>query len=181
MKKYGAMDPSKFIFLDETGMHLNMTTDYARALMGQRIAMPKPFIRGNKITFIGALSLEGIEAAIYGEWSANGSILYQFLEKSLVPKLSGAHTVFMDNVSFHTSECIETLIQSTGAKLVLLPPYSPDFNPIEMMWSKIKDILKKLEPRTMKQYERAIKNAVNEVTQSNIAGWFSHSGYLLTL
>ena len=87
------MDPSKLIFLDEMGAHLNMTLDYARSKCGSRIAMPKPFIRGANISLIGAISTSGVEAALYGEWATNGEIFNQFIENALLPKLKPGNIV----------------------------------------------------------------------------------------
>ena len=126
---------------------------------------------------IGAISSVTICAALYGQWSANGQIFTAFIEKELVPKLKSKHVVIMDNVSFHKVSAIVPLISSTGATVLYLPPYSPEFNPIEMMWSKIKTILKKIKPRTKAEFKRAMKLAFESIKKSDLLGWFKHCGY----
>ena len=126
---------------------------------------------------IGAISSLYVHAALYGEWAANGEIFTVFIEKELVPTLESKHIVIMDNVSFHKVKAIVPLIEATGATVIYLPPYSPDFNPIEQMWSKIKSVLKKLKPRTKVEFKRAIKLAFESVKTSDLLGWFTHCGY----
>jgi len=136
------------IFIDESGANLRMSSAYARIEGGQRIKMPVPVERGPQYSMIGAISIKKVEAALYGAWATNGEIFYSFIEKSLLPKLKPRHIVIMDNVKFHLQDRIKNLIKSKGAKIIFLPPYSPDFNPIENMWSKVKNKLRKLSPRT---------------------------------
>lgn len=116
------MDPNKLIFIDETGINFKMTLPYARAFKGNRIRMPTPLNRGSSLSLIGAISTQSVEAALYGEWATNGVIFEQFLEQSLVPKLTADHIVLLDNISFHKSEPVVQLIESTGAKVDYLPP-----------------------------------------------------------
>ena len=134
------------------GAHLNMTLEYARAIAGKRMAMPKPCISGAKVSLIGAISINRVEAAMYGNWATDGDIFTHFIENDLLPILKPEHIVLFDNVAFHKSERVRKLIESTGAQMALLPPYSPDMNPIEMTWSFTKNIVRKLEPRTMRQF-----------------------------
>jgi transposase len=150
------------------GAHLNMTQVYARAVGGQRIAMPKPFIRGAKLSVIGAISSTKVEAALYGEWATNGDIFYHFIEHCLLPQLKVNSIVLLDNVGFHKSEKVINAIESTGAKVDFIPPYSPEVNPIEMMWSLLKNIIRQLEPRTIAQFQSAIKKAFEAVNQKKL-------------
>lgn len=162
------------------GAHLNMALDYARAKSGQRIAMPKPFIRGAKISVIGAVSATRVEAALYGEWATDTDIFYHFIKNNLCPKLKASNIVLLDNVSFHKNALIEEAILATGAKIDFLPPYSPDFNPIEMAWSFIKNILREMEARTLKTFHKALKFALGEISAKQLMGWFHHAGYRST-
>ena len=157
-----------------------MSLDYARALKGERVNLPKPFIRGSKISLIGAISTENVEAALYGEWSTNGNIFEHFLEHSLVPKLTSEHIVLMDNVGFHKNERVREIIEATGAKVDYLPPYSPEMNPIELTWSFVKKIIKELEPRNMKQFAKSLKLALEQINPQKLVGWFAHAGYRST-
>lgn len=172
------LDVNKLIFIDESGANLRMTNSYARAIGGERIKMPVPYNRGPQISMIGAISVKNVEAAMYGEWSTNGEIFLEFIEKSLVPKLKQKQLVIMDNVKFHLQASVASLIEAKGAIAIFLPPYSPDLNPIENMWSKIKNTLRKQAPRTLKEFQKAIQTAFSEVKTTDIMGWFKHCGYL---
>jgi len=172
--------PSRLIFLDESGANLSFCRDYARILGGERIKMPKPHARGNYYSLIGAIGLDAVKAALYGKWATNGVTFLTFIRECLVPTLETGDIVLMDNVSFHKSVGVKEAIESVGATLVLLPPYSPDFSPIENMWSKIKSILRKLAPRTEKQFKKAVSVAFSSITKKDLAGWFKHCGYSVT-
>lgn len=154
-----------------------MSSSYARIEGGQRIKMPIPFEHGPQYSMISAISIHRVEAALYGEWATNGEIFYAFIEQSLAPQLKPRHTVIMDNVKFHLQARIKELIESTGAKVIFLPPYSPDLNPIENMWSKVKNILSKLAPRTSRKFKKSIRIAFEAITKTDLIGWFKHCGY----
>ncbi|NKB46803.1 MAG: hypothetical protein GKR77_03355 [Legionellales bacterium] len=154
-----------------------MAPRYGRAYGSQRANLSAPYHRGHQITMIGAISIEKIEAALYGQWATNGEVFTHFLEQSLRPMLSSNHVVVMDNVSFHKVQRVHELIQTAGARLVYLPPYHPELNPIEEMWSKIKNKLRQLSARTLSTFQIAIKKAFQDVTQSDLIGWFKHAGY----
>lgn len=175
--KMGEMDPNKLVFIDEAGAHLNMTLPYARAQGGNRIHMSAPANRGAHISMIGAISTQSVEGALYGEWSTNGDIFYQFCESQLIGMLKPGYTVIMDNIGFHKAKRVKALIEATGAKLEFLPEYSPDLNPIEPMWSKIKNLIKQCEPRTLSEFKKVIKNAFYSITIENLTAWFTHCGY----
>lgn len=154
-----------------------MTPRYGRALGSTRAVTYAPYQRGNHMTMISAISLSGVEAALYGEWSANGMIFSTFMEKCLCPKLKPGDAVIMDNVSFHKSDKIIELVEQCGAQVIFLPPYSPELNPIEEMWSKIKNSLRRKSARCKKTFKKAIKKSYEAVTTENIMGWFQHAGY----
>ena len=165
------------LFLDEAGANLQMTPRYGRAYKGERVAVAAPYQRGNKITMISTISIYQVEAAMYGTWSANGEIFAEFIEKSLKPILKPRHVLVMDNVSFHKSKIVENIIDGTGARILFLPPYHPELNPIEEMWSKVKTCLRRLSARTLDDFQSAIKNAFEAVTSNDLIGWFRHAGY----
>ncbi len=128
---------------------------------------------------IGAVSTVGVEAALYGEWSADGEIFLGFVKEQLVPRLAKGKIVIIDNVSFHKVVGVREAIEETGAHLFFLPPYSPDLSPIENMWSKIKSILKKLAPRTKTQFKKAIRMAFEAIAKQDLTAWFKHCGYFM--
>ena len=172
-----ALDPKKLIFIDESGANLRMANRYARAVGGQRAKMPIPCNRGPNISIIGAVSMRKVEAALYGEWATNSEIFLIFIDRCLSPQLRPGHIVIMDNVRFHYQSKIVEIIESKGASVVFLPPYSPDFSPIENMWSKIKNYLRGFMPRTMQEFKKSIKSAFESISESNLIGWFKHCGY----
>lgn len=163
--------------MDESGVNLSFCRDYARTLGGARIKMPKPHARGNYYSLISAVGLDEVKAALYGKWAANGQIFLSFIQDCLVPNLQPHDIVLMDNINFHKSDAVKKAIESVGATLLFLPPYSPDFSPIEMMWSKTKSIFRKLAPRTDKQFKKTVTLAFQSVTKNDLAGWFQHCGY----
>lgn len=154
-----------------------MSPLYGRAKGEERVSIHVPYKKGKNITMISAISIYEIEAAYYGEGSTDGDVFKNFLEKCLCPKLHADHIVIMDNVKFHQVAGVKELIEAKGAKLVYLPPYSPELNPIEEMWSKIKTILRKQGARTLETFEHAIKVAFKAVSDCDLEGWFSHAGY----
>ena len=174
------IDPEKLIFLDESGANLGMSTDYAREEGGQRVVMPKPFDKGEKFSIIGAIALTGIVAMMYVASAVDTMIFKTFSKKFLIPKLKRGQFVIFDNVSFHKSQEIIDLIEETGAKVVFLPPYSPDLSPIEKMWSKIKEILKRKKPRTKADFHDAIFIAASSVNDNDFEEWYEACGYQLT-
>ncbi len=138
---------------------------------------PVPFNRGSSFTMLSAISFTKVEAALYGEWAANGEIFLEFIEKCLCPVLQSRHVVVMDNVAFHKVCGVKKAIESVGAKLIYLPPYSPDLNPIEQMWSKIKTCLRKESARTLSKFASSIKIAFTSVNDGDLKNWYKHCGY----
>jgi transposase len=166
------------IFLDESGANLQMAPLYGRGHGSERVAEAVPFNRGNRFTMLSAISFEKVEAALYGEWAANGEIFLNFINKSLRPVLKSRHVVIMDNVAFHQVVGVKEAIESTGARLIYLPPYSPDLNPIEQMWGKIKTCLRKESARTLDKFAPAIKTAFMSIRPIDLTNWYKHCGYL---
>jgi transposase len=137
------IEPSKLIFLDEAGANLSMCRTHGRAKGKARLVCANPYGRGNKFSMISAVSQEKVLAALYGEGSVDGVFFTHFIESYLVPALQPGDYLIMDNVSFHKVKAVEMIVENTGAKIVYLPPYSPELSPIELMWSKLKTILRK--------------------------------------
>jgi transposase len=165
------------IFLDESGVNLAMVRLYARALKGKRARGEKPQKRGRNISLIGALSVQGLVASINIYGAVDGVTFEAFVVQGLIPKLWKNACVVMDNAKIHQGEIVREFIEKAGAKLLYLSPYSPEFSPIENLWSKVKSILRKTAARTYKDLIDGIANAMIEVTQSNIRNWFAHCCY----
>ena len=123
------------------------------------------------------MSLSGVLTGLSVEGSVDGNVMLYFVEEMLAPKLKLDQIVIMDNLSAHKQEEIEDVIEAKGAFVIFLPPYSPDLNPIENCWSKIKTILRSLKPRTLDELLDALTVAFKSVTITDIIGWFRHCGY----
>ncbi len=165
------------IFLDEAGVNLALVRLYARALRGQRARGTRLQKRGKNVSMIGAIALKGIVASINLVGSTDGLTFEAFVLRKLVPNLWPGATVVWDNSTIHKGEAIEQAIIEAGAKLIYLPPYSPDFNPIENFWSKVKNTLRSIGARTYQALESAIAEAYSQVSLKDIRNWFAHCCY----
>ncbi len=154
-----------------------MTRYYARAPYGERAYDDVPKNRWPNINIIGAIGIDGIIASKKVQGSVTGKVFKAFLEEELNPVLKGGHIVLMDNLPAHIVKRVSGLIESRGAKLIYLPPYSPEFNPIEHCWSKVKAYLRKVKPRSVQQLNDAIEEALKIITANDAKGWFKHCGY----
>lgn len=155
------------VFIDEAGVNLAMTRLYARALVGERARAEKPLNRGINVSLIGALSCRKIfeVCPVYG--SVDGTTFEAFISRELIPKLWKGACIVMDNAKIHLGEMVRELIEASGAKLIYLPPYSPEFSPIENCWSKIKILLRGFKARTYKELIEALNRAIFQVTKLN--------------
>lgn len=172
-------NPEDFIFLDEAGADMRMDNEYARAKSCDRVKAAKPFQRGQKISLLSAIGILGIIDFIYVELAINADIFLHFITNMLCPKLKKGQVILMDNANIHTSPEIKKAIESRGAILVYLPPYSPDLSPIEKMWSKIKSFMKKLKPRTLGEFHNALVEAISALDINDFEEWYDSCGYQL--
>jgi transposase len=166
------------IFLDESGVNLGLIRLFAWALRGQRAYGKQPK-RSKSVSIVAALSLKGVVASANILGAFNGLTFEAFIATRLVPKLWKGACVVMDNCSIHKDKDgeIRRLIEEAGAKLVYLPPYSPDFSPIENFWSKVKMILQSIGARSYQALSEAIETAFAQVCKKDIKNWFSHCCY----
>jgi transposase len=132
---------------------------------------------GENISLLGALSLSGIEALMTVNGAADGDIFLAFVREVLAPTLRAGDVVIWDNLGAHRSVAVREAVGAKGAQLVFLPPYSPDMNPIERCWSKLKTFLRAAKARTRETLEAAIKQALATVTEADARAWFAHCGY----
>ncbi len=153
---------------------------YARAPRGQRARGTRPHKRGKNVSMIGAIALSGIIASTNLLGSIDGLTFEAFVLSKLIPQLWRGAVVVWDNYSIHKGKEIEQAIVSAGARLIYLPPYSPDFNPIENCWSKVKNILRSIGARTYKDLDAAIAFAYSQVSLKDIRNWFAHSCYCIS-
>ncbi len=154
-----------------------MVRSFARSPKGQRAHGSRPQNRGKNVSLIGAIGLEGLVTQISLLGATDGLTFEAFVSQNLVTKLWKGACVVMDNCSIHKGKEIEALITQAGARLIYLPPYSPDFSPIENCWSKIKSLLRSIGARTYPDLAKAIEDAFSQVSLKDIRGWFTHCCY----
>jgi len=173
-------DPARLVFVDECGSHLALTPLYAWAPKGQRAVGSVPKNRGQNTTILGALNVCGLEAAMTLEGAADASAFEVFGEHYLLPTLQPGQMVVMDNLSIHKGHKVRALIESARCELVFLPTYSPDLNPIEHAWSKLKQFLRVAGARTRETLEAAVGAGLDLITAQDTQHWFDHCGYHFT-
>lgn len=154
-----------------------MTRQYGRARPGQRVVDCTPHGHWKTTTMLAGLRLDGPVAPMVIDSPTDADVFTAYVQQVLVPSLRPGDIVVADNLSPHKIPCIRALIESAGAELWYLPPYSPDLNPIEPMWSKVKAWLRKVKARTLDALIEAIADALSHVTAHDALGWFQHSGY----
>jgi transposase len=164
-------------FLDEFGVHLGLTRLYGRAAPGERVVEGTPGYSGPHYTVVAALGADGVRAPLLLEGAMNGVTFEAYVEQVLSPSLRRGDIVVMDNLSAHTGDAVRALIEARGAGLVFLPPYSPDLNPIEKCWSKVKAVLRTAKARTLDELLDALCDALRAVSRDDVAAWFAHCGY----
>jgi transposase len=167
----------RLIFFDESGINISMTRAYGRAPTHERVYGSVPKNWGDNVTLSAGLTSEGLIAPLRLIGAMNSDIFEAYIEQFVVPELRAGDVVVMDNLSAHKRASIGRLIASAGAELVYLPPYSPDLNPIEMIWSKVKSVLRTLAARTFDALEDAIVVALRAVSPSDAANCIRHAGY----
>jgi transposase len=173
------MPVSKLIFIDESGINTGMARTYGRAPIGQRVEGAKPRNTGANISLVGALRLSGITAIMMLQGAIDGAAFTPFVEDLLVPTLRPGDLVLIDNLNIHKGKEVEKAIQATRAELKYLPRYSPDFSPLENCWSKLRELLRGMAARTVETLEESVKNALNQITEKDVRGWFKHCGYCI--
>ena len=165
------------VFIDETGASTKMARRYGRALRGERCWASVPHGHWKTTTFVGALRLEGMTAPMILDGAMHGAAFLAYTEQVLAPTLSAGDIVVMDNLPAHKPVAVRQAIERTGAELRFLPPYSPDFNPIEMDFSKFKAFLKKTAARTVDDLWNAIAEAIELFTPTEGENYFAAAGY----
>ncbi len=169
------------IFLDEAGVNLALVRLFARSIKGRRAYGERPQRRGQNVSVIAAMSFEKIIAQCSLLGGTDTVTFEAFVSQKLVPQLWCGAYVVMDNCSIHKGENIRAMIEETGAKLIYLPTYSPEFNPIEHCWSKLKNILRGISARNYPDLARAIELAFCQISESDIRNWFTHCCYCTSL
>ena len=171
------IDPGRFVWIDETGSHVGMTRRYSRAPRGQRAYGTAPGSRGKNRTLITSLTLAGFGPGLLLDEPITYDTFEAYIIHRLAPSLKPDQIVVADNLQVHHSERARAAIEARGAQLWHLPPYSPDLNPIEEAFSKVKTFLRTAEPRTLEDHSTAVWAALRTSTPQDAAGWFAHAGY----
>jgi transposase len=168
------------VVYDESSAKTNMTRLYGRRFDGRRLVEACPHGYWQTTTMLSSLRLDGATAAMSLEGAVDAPAFEAYVEQVLLPTLKAGDIFLLDNLQVHKSAKVKALIESVGAEIWFLPPYSPDYSPIERMWSKVKAILRKIKARTQPVLETAIGTALAAVTPQDAAGWFKHCGYVYT-
>jgi len=175
------VDPRNLVFIDETGMHLGMTRLYGRAPIGERLYDSEtPGERGKNVSLIGGMSIDGLIATLSVVGSVNTDVFLFYIQAILIPQLWVGAIIVMDNLPVHHAFVVREAIEAVGAKVVFLPPYSPDLSPIELCWSKLKQLLRSAKARTREALDQALTKIINECLCADDAlGWFAHCGLFI--
>jgi len=176
----GEVKLTDLVFIDEAGVNLAMSRRYARSFQGTRAYGDRPDARGKNVTMIGGISVQGFIASLTFQGGTDAVAFETYVTEVLVPNLWQGACVVMDNFSSHKVAGIKEAIEAVGARLVYLPPYSPDFNPIENCWSKVKEYLRSKAARTYEALDQAITEAFDAVTTQDLIGWFTHCCYYVS-
>ena len=164
-------------FIDEIGIHLGLTRLYGRAAPGERVSEGTPDYSGPHYTTIAAIGLSGVEAPWLFEGAMTTVAFETYLQAELLPTLQRGDIVLLDNLSAHKSAEAQRLMEARGARLLFLPPYSSDLNPIELCWSKVKAALRTAKARTFDALLEALAAALRSVSPADVEAWFAHCGY----
>jgi transposase len=168
------------VFVDECSTNIALTGLYARAPKGERAYGKAPRNWGKNVTLIASMGAEGIGAAMSVEGATDGVAFEAYVKHFLVPTLEAGRIVVMDNLQVHKMKRVRELVEGAGAEILFLPPYSPDFSPIEEAFSKVKAILRRIGARTREALLEATSEALSAVSSADARGWFGHCGYHVT-
>ncbi len=171
------LDPAKLIFIDETGASTKMARLRGRAKRGERCRAAIPYGHWKTTTFTAGLRLGGLAAPMVLDGPMNGEAFLAYIEQVLVPELAKGDVVVMDNLPAHKVTGVRQAVEGAGARLLYLPPYSPDFNPIEMAFSKLKALLRKAAARTITELWEVIANCLDQLKPDECRNYFAAAGY----
>jgi transposase len=165
------------VFLDESGVTTDMTRRYGWGPRSERVREAVPAGHWRTLTILAALTTEGVMASMSIESPTDGDVFLAFVEQVLAPRLGPGHLVILDHLGAHKVDGVRSLIESRGASVLYLPPYSPDFNPIEQAWSKLKQLLRGVKARFLEQLDPALTQALVAITPGDARAFFQHCGY----
>ena len=170
-------DVGRLVFVDEMGANTSLAPLHGWSRCGERVRLKAPRNRGKNTTLLASMSSEGMGPTLAVQGSTNKAVFEAYIERVLAPTLRAGQVVVMDNLSAHKSEEVRELIEGRGCEVLFLAPYSPDYNPIEEAFSKIKGLLRKAQARTREELIEALGEAISAVTARDARGFFKHCGY----
>ena len=177
-KRYqGRLDPRRLVFIDETWAKTNMTRTHGRCRRGERLCAKVPHGHWKTLTFLAALRHDRIDAPAVFDGPINGRSFLAYVEQFLIPTLKPGDVVILDNLGSHKGEAVRKAIRAAGAKLLFLPPYSPDLNPIEQVFAKLKALLRKAAERSVEATWRRIGKLLDAFSPQECANYLTNSGY----
>ena len=171
------MAASRFVFVDEMGSNTSLSPLYGWSRVGERLRARAPKNWGKNVTLLCSMSMEGMGPSVAVEGATTGAVFEAYVEQALAPSLREGQIVVMDNLSAHKGERVREFVEGRGCELRYLPPYSPDLNPIEEAFSKVKGLMRRAEARTREALIEAISKALSAVSARDVRGFFEHSGY----
>ena len=171
------LDPSRLVFVDETWAKTNMTRTHGRCARGQRLVAKVPHGKWTTLTFIAALRCDAVTAPLVIDGPINGDWFLAWTRQILVPTLREGDVVVLDNLGSHKGKAARRAIRAAGAHLIFLPPYSPDLNPIEQVFAKLKTLLRKADERTVEATWRRIGNLLDRFSAAECSNYLRHAGY----
>jgi transposase len=170
--------PERLVFLDESGFSLCLYRHYGWSPCNQRCVAAVPFVRGTNLSVLGAYSLSGMQAITSKAGAFKRDDFEQFLQESLLPVLPPGSVLVLDNARIHHGGQVAALVEQAGCSLLYLPPYSPDFSPIELAWGWVKHKVRAVGPRDEATRQQAVHDAVNALPPEFASAWFRKCGYL---
>ena len=176
-RRIARTDARRIRVVDESCAKTDMTRLCGRCKGGARVVDSVPCRRWETTTMIGSLGADGSTALMIVEGATDGAVFRAYVKHVLLPVLQPGEIVIMDNLSSHKLPEVRQMIEGAGAELWYLPPYSPDLNPIEKMWSKVKEHLRAAKPRVTEEVEHAVRKALQRITPDDAQGWFNSCGY----
>lgn len=181
MSEQPYMEADRYVFLDETGTNIAMTRRYGRSRRGRRVYGSVPHRRGKNLTVVGAISASGVVCHRALDGGMNGAAFLRFVSEVLLPRLRPGQVVVMDNLSSHKTKAVRALFEAARVGVLYLPRYAPEFNPIELCWSKVKARLRAVAARTRDHLRAAVEAALGGVSAVETRRWIRHCGYQLTI
>lgn len=174
-----SLDPTKLIFLDESGFRLGTPPHYGWAPIGEKA--PGKATHGDwcTMTMLGAIALDGWRGFITIDAPTDGDVFLAYVQQQLAPRLKPGDIVVMDNLAAHKGPAVIAAIHAVGAEVLFLPPYSPEYNPIEKAWAKLKDILRRLPTLSRDAFDDAVAFAMTEISNADVRAWTAFAGYSL--